>query len=54
LGILLGQSAYTQKAKAASDRLKQENGAATASDFIEQLLTGVGDMSEELVYASGN
>jgi rhamnosyltransferase subunit B len=54
LGILLGQSAYAQKAKAVSDRLKQENGAATASDFIEQLLTGVGDMSEELVYASGN
>jgi len=54
LGILLGQSAYAQKAKAVSDRLKEENGAATASDFIEQLLGGVGDRSEELVYASGN
>jgi len=54
LGILLGQSAYAQKAEAVSDQLKQESGAATASDFIEQLLTGVGEMSEELVYASGN
>ncbi len=54
LGVLLGQRAYAQKAKDVSDRIKQENGAATAVDFIEQLLPSVRYGSEELVYASGN
>jgi UDP:flavonoid glycosyltransferase YjiC (YdhE family) len=54
LSVLLGQPAYAQKAKDVSDRIKQENGAATAVDFIEQLLPSVRYGSEELIYASGN
>jgi rhamnosyltransferase subunit B len=54
LKVLLGKERYAQTAQSVRQKLKQENGAATASDLIERLLTGAQNSSEELVYASGD
>jgi rhamnosyltransferase subunit B len=53
LGELLGDSGYAQRATEVGDKLKQENGAALAADFIQQAM-GLGETKEELAYASGD
>jgi UDP:flavonoid glycosyltransferase YjiC (YdhE family) len=54
LGVLLGKPAYADNAKRVRERLKLEDGAATASDLIEQVLNRAGERNEELIYAAGN
>jgi len=54
LDQLLSQPSYASRAMAVSSELKQENGPARAADLIEQVLSGSGNRTEELVYASGN
>jgi len=51
---LLEKPSYTQRAREVSEQLKQENGPATASDLIEQVLDHEVKQAEELVYASGD
>src|ERR1700754_193567 len=54
LGVLLNEPKYTEKAKLVCAQLKQENGVATASDFIEELFTKKENSREEFAYASGD
>jgi rhamnosyltransferase subunit B len=54
LGILLDNPQYARKAREVSDFLKQENGAAVASDAIERAAAAGRSVKEELVYASGD
>jgi len=54
LGVLLNEPKYTEKAKLVGAQLKQENGVATASDFIEELFTKKENSREEFAYASGD
>jgi UDP:flavonoid glycosyltransferase YjiC (YdhE family) len=57
LGILLDKPQYARNAKEVGSKLNQENGAASASDAIEEFLEdnrGVRQTNEELVYASGD
>lgn len=57
LGILLDRPHYAEKAKAVSDDLCQENGAAAACNLMEELLLeGPTKKKEgrELAYATGN
>lgn len=51
---LLTIESYSQNARAVSEKLKQENGPATAANVIEQYLRGVENKTEELAYASGD
>ena len=52
LAQLINRPDYAQRARDVSERLKQENGPATAADLIEQQLLGSEKRTEELAYAS--
>ncbi len=56
LDKLLAGPQYALKSREIAERLRQENGAAVASDLIERFLDGGGgkEESEELAYASGH
>jgi UDP:flavonoid glycosyltransferase YjiC (YdhE family) len=56
LDILLGEADYAARAAAVGQLIRSENGAATASDLIEQVLGRSAETTEgeDLVYASGN
>ncbi|HVF23708.1 MAG TPA: glycosyltransferase [Pyrinomonadaceae bacterium] len=51
---LLTQREHAQNARAVSQKLKQENGAARAADLIERVLDQTPDARKELVYAAGD
>ncbi|MGH9428665.1 MAG: glycosyltransferase, partial [Terriglobia bacterium] len=57
LDNLLGKPQYALKAGEIGARLRSENGAATASDLIEEFLTGFQKKetaNEDFAYASRN
>jgi UDP:flavonoid glycosyltransferase YjiC (YdhE family) len=55
LDILLSRPDYASKASEVGKRLRQENGAATACDLIEEVLEGTdGVRPKELVHAAGD
>jgi UDP:flavonoid glycosyltransferase YjiC (YdhE family) len=54
LAQLLEQPSYSQRARDISNRLKLENGPATAADMIEQQLLRAENKTEEPAYASGD
>ena len=57
LDKLLNKSQYALKAKEVGSRLRSENGAAAASDLIEDFLSGFRGRereTEDLAYASRN
>ncbi len=54
LDKLLRDPAYARRATEVGQRLQQENGPARAADFIEEVLTGKKNNTEELAYASGD
>ena len=51
---LIRRPEYSQRARAISERLKQENGPSTAADLIEQQLLRKATTTEEPAYASGD
>jgi UDP:flavonoid glycosyltransferase YjiC (YdhE family) len=51
---LLRQPWYARRALEASQRLKQENGPARATDLIDQVLTGTRNPTEVAAYATGD
>jgi rhamnosyltransferase subunit B len=51
---LLRQPWYARRALEVSQRLKQENGPARATDLIDQVLTGTRNPTEEAAYATGD
>ena len=54
LNRLFSNRAYAENARAASSKLKQENGPKTAADLIEQQLGSSEHCVEELAYASSD
>jgi UDP:flavonoid glycosyltransferase YjiC (YdhE family) len=57
LELLLGNPEYARRAAEVGQQLRSENGAATASDFIESFIQGKNQNkreSEELTYASSD